>query len=74
MSEYKVHLKSKKFAIDLLWEPRDLWVGVYWDRGQHEVHYIPGSVMLENYVRVYVCLLPCLPIKLSWSSPVRGLR
>lgn len=33
-------------------EPRDLWIGVYWDK----------RVLLLN---VYVCLLPMLPIRVQ---------
>lgn len=35
----------------MFFEPRDLWVGVYWTHG-----------------RVYVCLLPTLPILFEWSA------
>lgn len=58
--------------IDLLWEPRDLWVGVYWKRGEQAVHYIPGRVVLEDHLSIYVCLIPCFPIKLLWSQPLKG--
>lgn len=37
----------------VLFEPRDLWVGVYWDRR-------PGEL------RVYVCLVPRLPLLLTF--------
>jgi hypothetical protein len=45
-------------ALALLWEPRDLWVGVYvhggyWEGGQYRR-------------RLYVCLLPALPVRLDW--------
>jgi hypothetical protein len=42
--------KPKRWSIRMLWEPRDLWVGVYWTR--------PRPYALQ----VYVCLLPCVPI------------
>ena len=62
------HRISKKF------EPRDLWIGVYWnvrktnpedylfhyyDRGYHKLQFF--SHMLE----IYVCVIPLLPIKLE---------
>lgn len=40
----------------ILFEPRDLWVGVFWDRR-------PGEL------RVYVCLLPALPLLLTFPRP-----
>jgi len=39
-------------GIRLLFEPRDLWVGVYWDLRPKEL-------------RIYVCFLPCLPILIT---------
>jgi hypothetical protein len=38
--------------ISLLWEPRDMWVGLYWQR-------ICGHTLL------YICLIPCLPIRID---------
>ncbi|KKL11315.1 hypothetical protein LCGC14_2547020 [marine sediment metagenome] len=34
-------------------EPRDLWVGVYWDK--HE-----GTIIQCDELDIYVCLLPTL--------------
>jgi hypothetical protein len=42
--------------LELLFEPRDLWVGVYWTR--------PPQVNWKHAVDVYVCVLPCLPLKI----------
>lgn len=39
--------------ISLDWEPRDAWVGVYWDHDQS------GTVWSRD---VYVCLVPFLPL------------
>ncbi len=35
----------------VIFEPRDLWVGVYWNR-------------LGPVLSVYICLLPTLPLQL----------
>ncbi len=43
---------SSKLSIKLLWEPRDLWLGVYWTRD-------------SDSATVYICLLPCLPIRIK---------
>lgn len=40
--------------VKIYFEPRDLWIGVYWDR--------KGSILTH----VYVCLVPCLPIRFTW--------
>lgn len=40
--------------IRLKWERRDLWVGIYWTTDIDTAH-------------VYICLVPCLPIHISWE-------
>lgn len=35
--------------IKAFFEPRDIWVGVFWDRRPTGLH-------------IYICILPCLPI------------
>lgn len=42
----------------LLFEPRDLWFGAYWDRH-------PGEL------RVYICIIPMLPLLLTFRRPNR---
>jgi hypothetical protein len=42
--------------VRMRFEPRDLWVGVYWTVDKHDECY--------QSLYVYVCLLPCLPIRL----------
>jgi hypothetical protein len=48
----------------LLWEPRDLWVGVYvkapyWEMGR-------------RVYTVYLCLVPCVPLMVSWRRKGRA--
>lgn len=47
-------------TIDLLWEARDIWIGLYWDR-----YNVPDR---RACLVVYVCLLPCLPLRLRFGS------
>lgn len=49
-----------RFTIRLLWEPRDAWVGVFWNHAQ---------VGAGRFLLVYVCLVPCLPLVLAWERP-----
>lgn len=44
-------------AVSLLFEPRDLWIGVYW------------KIYDDNEHRVYVCLVPALPLLIQWWGP-----
>jgi hypothetical protein len=65
----KTLLKYERFlrpSVALLWEPRDLWVGVYWDKDASASFYDPSCTILEREYRVYVCLIPCLPIRVTW--------
>jgi hypothetical protein len=48
---------QRRFAVRVLWEPRDAWVGVFTNRA-HE------------YRLIYVCLLPCLPIVFIWGRSI----
>jgi len=38
---------------ELEWQPRDVWVGLYWKR-------------IGHCVDAWICLLPCLPLHISW--------
>lgn len=48
-------------------EPRDWWIGVYWDKN--------GRVTtIDNdwdIYHVYVCIIPCFPIYFTFKRPVK---
>lgn len=46
--------RLNRLMIKLIWEPRDLWVGVYWDHA-------------DGALRLYICLIPCLPILVAYQ-------
>jgi hypothetical protein len=50
--------------ISIKFEPRDIWIGVYWDK---ESYFIPLPLEKWTVVRVYICLIPLFPIKVSWE-------
>jgi hypothetical protein len=52
-------MKLESFRI--YFEPRDIWIGLYWDR----------ATMMGPYyqLRVYLCLLPCWPIRIALNYP-----
>jgi len=37
----------------LEWKPQDLWVGAFWK-------------VTNEHVDLWVCLIPCVPIHVSW--------
>jgi hypothetical protein len=48
-----------RVGLELIFEPRDLWLGVYWTTTD-------GALTGERWAMVYVCIVPCLPLRLSW--------
>jgi hypothetical protein len=50
--------KVSRWSIHAFFEPRDIWIGVYWTR---DLSLSPAGTRL----RVYICLLPCLPVLLE---------
>jgi hypothetical protein len=57
----------ERWRIRAFFEPRDIWVGVFWDR---PVSYGDGGQPLVRHLKIYVCLLPCLPILLHRTERV----
>lgn len=47
-------------SVSLILEPRDLWVGVYWNTR-------------AGFTEVYTCAIPCLPIRVAiWPDDRTG--
>jgi hypothetical protein len=51
-------------------EPRDIWVGVYWDWDEP---YGLDDDDTEFYgvirdLHIYICIIPCFPIHLVWRT------
>ena len=55
-------------SVRFYFEPRDLWVGVYWAWPEADIY--------RPYVfyRVYICLLPTLCIRISWQREVESFK
>ena len=49
---------GRRWSVRVLWEPRDLWIGIYWN---HERH----NGFITETLDIYVCLVPCLPIRFT---------
>lgn len=49
--------KNGSREVAVVFEPRDLWVGVYWNRDEYG-----SSNWRTRRLRVYVCIVPMLPI------------
>lgn len=69
--------RQSRWKVSMKWEPRDLWIGIYWTikeprRGDPRVLWWLGP----RYFHVFICLLPCLPIIIErrlknpyWNAP-----
>lgn len=69
------HLDRKLSGFEF--EPRDLWVGIYWNRGEAGLAMDPWAKkdrdafrrlagLVVAWVDVYVCLVPAIPLRLRW--------
>lgn len=50
--------------MQLKFEPRDIWIGVYWTRKSR-------VTTLENdwnIYQIYICLIPCFPLILTFKK------
>lgn len=51
-------------SVKLLFEPRDLWVGVYWNTFRTPAD-MYGPAM--GFFEMCICLIPMLPLRLRWE-------
>lgn len=69
------HLDVETSGVEF--EPRDLWIGVYWTTAEAGIAMDPWarkdrdawrriSGLIVTRVDVYVCLVPMVPLRLSW--------
>jgi hypothetical protein len=50
------------------WEPRDIWIGVYWTVAMGNGRF-PGDEPEPESHDIYICVVPCFPIRLRWFLP-----
>jgi hypothetical protein len=46
-------------SICIKFNPHDIWIGIYWRR---------STSLWRQITDIYVCVLPMLPIHISWSK------
>jgi hypothetical protein len=47
--------RQRQLWVEVMWEIRDCWVGVYWTWEGTALH-------------IYVCLIPCVPVHVIWGT------
>ena len=71
---------ERRLTARLLWEPRDAWVGVFWNRASADAPRTSDqtfSGQRDRFLLVDVCLVPCLPLAVAWrraAGPSGGDR
>ncbi len=54
--------------IKLEFKLQDLWIGAFWKKDLFTEHYCSIGYIRRYYVDLWICLLPCLPIHLTWTK------
>jgi hypothetical protein len=56
---------EKRLTFRLLWEPRDMWIGVYWtDTKSPRLEALLDPV----YLLIYITVIPCFPLCIAWRK------
>lgn len=50
----------RRLTVRWLWEPRDIWVGVFWNRAKL-------GDLGDEFLLIYIGVVPCLPLCICWS-------
>lgn len=45
--------------IELLFEPRDLWIGLFWD-------WRPCKYLCKDSLNIWICIIPMFPIHIAF--------
>ncbi len=59
-------IKLVPSRVNVFFEPRDLWVGLYWNK---EETYVFAEDKEYTTFKVYVCGVPTLPLVMEWDFP-----
>lgn len=58
----------------LVWDKRDMWVGVFWDTDRERTSVArDGSIWHHWQLTLYICLVPCLPLRVTMQRGWRTL-
>lgn len=52
------------FDIEAKLEPRDLWIGIYWNY-KNKGHFFGKW---QRQFDLYICLIPMIPLHIRWHS------
>jgi hypothetical protein len=58
-------IRKTVLKIELIWEPRDLWIGIFW-RNMGDCS--------KTVLHAYVCFIPCVPIHIRIKKLKKSTR
>jgi hypothetical protein len=50
------------------WKPQDFWIGVYTEVRMGKIDDWPYDVYERPFRHAWICLLPMIPLHLSWRT------
>ncbi len=61
---FQLFIRSWRFSINIKFEPRDLWIGIYWNRD------VWVDIAYERNIdlSIYICILPMIPIRVWFEG------
>ena len=54
----RARLFHRTWTLQIKWEPRDIWIGLYWEGGKLE------AIPIVAY-RFFLCVIPMIPVILT---------
>jgi hypothetical protein len=54
-------IPRRRLVVRLLWEPRDAWLGVFWNN-------VRAGGPDDRFLIVYLCIVPFVPIAFAWRK------
>ncbi len=58
-------IPARRVTFRLLFEPRDAWVGVFWNHVVDLYWAPPRFSSKARFLLIYICLIPCLPVVIA---------
>lgn len=56
-------INSQRLKVQIQWEPRDLWVGMFWEL---RLVPVPEESVQMKILHAYLCVIPMFPIHVTW--------
>ena len=54
----------KRYWISIEFVKQDFWIGVFWELKSEDYFNLRTKELIKNDLCIYICLIPCFPIKI----------